>query len=107
MLIGEATLTSPAFSPRLTSLVGDLQRAGCTVWLEGLRLRFDCLDAKTDASTFKALLSRYEDVVTWSPEPRTEFFFVSPVLPRPHTPLGWSKLFKAIPATKRPYGLKR
>lgn len=105
MLIGEATLTSPAFSPRLMSLVSDLQRAGCTVWLEGLRLRFDCLDA-AEPSTLKMLLSRYEDVITWSPEPRAEFSTVSP---RPHTPLGWSKLPKATSDAKlkQPSSLKR
>ena len=94
MLIGEAALTSPAFSPRLMLLVGDLQRAGCKVWLEGLRLRFDCLGAETDPGTLKVLLSRYKDVVTWSPEPRAESFLVSQVSPHPHTPLSRSKLLK-------------
>ena len=84
MLIGEATLTSPAFSPRLMSLVGELQRAGCTVWLEGLRLRFDCAEA--DAGTLKTLLQRYDDVVAWSPQVE-----LTQVSPRPHAPLARSK----------------
>ena len=104
MLIGEAALTSPAFGPRLLLLVGDLQAAGCTVWLEGLRLRFDCLGAETDPSTLKALLSRYEDVVTWSPEPRPEF---TPVSPRPRAPLGWSKPLKASSDARQSHNLKR
>ena len=76
MLIGEATLTSPAFSPRLVLLVSDLQAAGCTVWLEGLRLRFDCAEAET-VGTLKTLLKRYDDVVAWSP-PQGELTQVSP-----------------------------
>ena len=86
MLIGEATLTSPAFSPRLRLLVSDLQAAGCTVWLEGLRLRFDCAEAET-VSKLGTLLKRYDDVVVWSP-PQSE---LAQVVPRPRAPLTHAK----------------
>ena len=72
MLIGEAVLKSPAFSPRLSLLVRDLRAAGCTVWLEGLRLRFDCADAQVESVKLGALLKRYQDVVECVPELRTK-----------------------------------
>ena len=75
MLIGEASLKSAAFSPRLVMLLNDLRAAGCTVWLEGLRLRFDRPDAApapTDAGDLKTVFSRYRDVAEWLPEPKAE-----------------------------------
>lgn len=82
MLIGEAVLTSAAFSPRLILLVSDLQAAGYTVWLEGLRLRFDCPESGAEPKHLGALMKRYRDVVEWLPEPRTELEQVS-APPRP------------------------
>ena len=55
MLIGEASLKSAAFSPRLVMLLGDLRAAGCTVWLEGLRLRFDRPDAAPGPRTRRVI----------------------------------------------------
>ena len=82
MLIGEAVLKSTAFSPRLILLVQDLRAAGYTVWLEGLRLRFD-LDARSDAPADPcALLEPYRDVIEWFSEPSTELALVAPA-PRP------------------------
>lgn len=73
MLIGEASLKSAAFSPRLVMLVGDLRAAGCTVWLEGLRLRFDRPDAAPgEEGDLKTVFSRYRDVAEWLPEPKAE-----------------------------------
>ena len=81
MLIGEAVLTSAAFSPRLILLVQDLRAAGYTVWLEGLRLRFD-LDTRPDAEIEPAdpcaLLEPYRDVIEWFSEPSTELALVAP-----------------------------
>lgn len=73
MLIGQATLKSAAFCPRLTMLLDDLRAAGCTVWLEGMSLRFDCAEgATTRPDELGVLMTRYGDVVTWLPEPRAE-----------------------------------
>ena len=73
MLIGEASLKSAAFSPRLVMLLGDLRAAGCTVWLEGLRLRFDRPDAAPgEEGDLKTVFSRYRDVAEWLPEPKAE-----------------------------------
>lgn len=73
MLIGEASLKSAAFSPRLVLLLGDLRAAGCTVWLEGLRLRFDRPDAAPgEEGDLKTVFSRYRDVAEWLPEPKAE-----------------------------------
>jgi hypothetical protein len=77
MLIGQATLKSAAFCPRLTMLLSDLQRAGYTVWLEGLSVRFDRAHgegAPTAAQSreLDALMQRYSDLVVWLPEPRAE-----------------------------------
>ncbi len=81
MLIGEAVLKSPAFSPRLMLLVQDLRAAGYTVWLEGLRLRFD-LDAGAAPADVGELMKRYRDVIEWFPGPRAEFSETSPPRPR-------------------------
>ena len=73
MLIGEASLKSAAFSPRLVMLLGDLRAAGCTVWLEGLRLRFDRPNAEPgEEGDLKTVFSRYRDVAEWLPEPKAE-----------------------------------
>ena len=75
MLIGQATLKSAAFCPRLTMLLRDLQGAGYTVWLEGMSVRFDrAHGAPTAAQSaeLNALMRRYSDVVVWLPEPRAE-----------------------------------
>jgi hypothetical protein len=74
MLIGQATLKSAAFCPRLTMLLNDLQGAGYTVWLEGLSVRFDGAPAPTAAQSreLDALMQRYSDLVVWLPEPRAE-----------------------------------
>ena len=73
MLIGQATLKSATFCPRLTMLLNDLRAAGYTVWLEGLSLRFDCAeDATARPDELGALMTRYRDVVVWLPEPRHE-----------------------------------
>lgn len=73
MLIGEAALKSAAFSPRLEMLLSELRAAGCTVWLEGLRLRFDRPDAAMgDEGDLETLFRRYHDVVEWLPEPKAE-----------------------------------
>jgi len=72
MLIGQATLKSAAFCPRLTMLVKDLQAAGYTVWLEGMDVRFDCTSAVhrcAQAEEIGALMRRYRDIVDWVPEP--------------------------------------
>lgn len=69
MFIGQATLKSAAFCPRLTLLIADFREAGYTVWLEGLDLRFD----RTGTSTYAqpddlgALMERYRDIVDWGP----------------------------------------
>ncbi len=73
MLIGEAVLKSPAFSSRLVALVQDLRTIGYTVWLEGLRLRFDCSAPGAEPAELGALMKRYGDLVEWSPEPHDEF----------------------------------
>ena len=73
MLIGQATLKSAAFCPRLTMLVKDLQAAGYTVWLEGMDVRFDCTSAvhtRAQAADIGALMRRYRDIVYWVPEPK-------------------------------------
>ncbi|CAA9554693.1 MAG: hypothetical protein AVDCRST_MAG86-109 [uncultured Truepera sp.] len=75
MLIGQATLRSAAFCPRLTMLIRDLQNAGYTVWLEGLSVRFDHENSQEVASPPKVLnelIGRYGDVVEWVPEPILE-----------------------------------
>ncbi len=73
MLIGEASLKSAAFSPRLERLLNELRAAGCTVWLEGLRLRFDRPDAAPgEEGDLKTVFSRYRDVAEWLPEPKAE-----------------------------------
>ncbi len=68
MLIGQATLKSAAFCPRLTLLIADFRRAGYTVWLEGTDLRFDRADqafAQTD--DLNDLMMRYRDIIDWGP----------------------------------------
>lgn len=73
MLIGQATLRSAAFCPRLTLLVADFRAAGYTVWLEGMDLRFDCVTrtcAQVDA--LGVLMGRYRDIVDWGPTTFTE-----------------------------------
>jgi hypothetical protein len=77
MLIGQATLKSAAFCPRLTMLLSDLQGAGYTVWLEGLSVRFDrahgaSAPTAAQAAQLGALMRRYRDVVVWLPEPPLE-----------------------------------
>lgn len=77
MLIGQATLKSAAFCPRLTMLLSDLQGAGYTVWLEGLSVRFDRAHGASaptadQSSELDALMRRYSDLVVWLPEPRVE-----------------------------------
>lgn len=74
MLIGQATLRSAAFCPRLTMLITELQNAGYTVWLEGMSVRFDHESAQEAASPpgVKELIGRYGDVVEWVPEPILE-----------------------------------
>ena len=70
MLIGQATLKSAAFCPRLTMLIEDLQNAGYTVWLEGMSVRFDHESAQEAASpptVLNELIGRYGDVVEWVP----------------------------------------
>jgi hypothetical protein len=91
MLIGQATLKSAAFCPRLTMLLNDLRAAGYTVWLEGLSLRFDCAgDATARPDELGALMTRYEDIVTWLPESRHELAGIRAVKAaesqKPHTP---------------------
>lgn len=90
MLIGEANLKSAAFSPRLVMLLSDLRAAGCTVWLEGLRLRFDRPDAapQTGADDLKTVFSRYRDVAEWLPEPKAEPAEPTP-RPAPLAPPRW------------------
>lgn len=98
MLIGEAVLISTAFSPRLILLVQDLRAAGYTVWLEGLRLRFD-LDRRPDVEAEptdpRELLEPYRDVIEWFTEPSTELALVAPA-PRP----------QPLPAPRRFFGAK-
>ena len=69
MFIGQATLKSAAFCPRLTLLIADFREAGYTVWLEGLDLRFDRTDSPTYAQPgdLVALMDRYRDIVDWGP----------------------------------------
>ena len=75
MLIGEVSLKTATYSRRLTMLLGELRAAGCTVWLEGLRLRFDLPEAEGDdpqrsywqAARFERLLACYSDIVSWVP----------------------------------------
>lgn len=70
MLIGEATLKTASYGRRLTMLLDDLRAAGCTVWLEGLSLRFDLSSERSDwdeAAKIDRLLSRYSDIVSWLP----------------------------------------
>lgn len=77
MLIGQATLKSAAFCPRLTMLLSDLQGAGYTVWLEGLSVRFDrahgaSAPTAAQSAELSALMRHYRDIVVWLPEPRAE-----------------------------------
>lgn len=70
-LTGQAALRSPAFSKRLSALLGELQGFGCTVWLEGMTLRFEVPERQLEwvhAGGVGALLGRYYDVVVWLPE---------------------------------------
>ncbi len=75
MLIGEATLKTASYSRRLTMLVDELKAAGCTVWLEGLRLRFDIPGEPGEdpqrslwqAARFERMLACYSDIVSWVP----------------------------------------
>ena len=72
MLIGQATLRSAAFCPRLTMLIKDLQNAGYTVWLAGMSVRFDhegVQEAVSPPRVLNELIGRYGDVVEWVPEP--------------------------------------
>lgn len=99
MLIGEATLKTATYGRRLTLLLGELRAAGCTVWLEGLRVRFDLPGRHDDAqetsyrqaAQFDSLLRRYSDVVSWVPlrelEPADE---VTPPVRRAG-PFGWRR----------------
>lgn len=71
VLIGQAALKSPAFNDRLSALLGEFQELGCTVWLEGMTLRFDVPESLlgwVQAGGVGALLARYRDVVTWLPD---------------------------------------
>jgi len=70
-LTGQATLRSPAFTKRLSALLDELRALGCTVWLEGMSVRFDMPERELPwvrAGGLRALLERYEDVVIWLPE---------------------------------------
>lgn len=75
MLIGEATLKTASYCRRLTMLLDELRAAGCTVWLEGLRLRFDLPSKQSDdaqlsywqAARFERMLACYSDIVSWVP----------------------------------------
>lgn len=83
MLIGEATLKSATFGPRLEMLLSDLRAAGCTVWLEGLRLRFDRPDTEPgEEGDLRALFGRYRDVAEWLPGQKAE----ADPAPRPAVP---------------------
>ncbi|ADI15047.1 hypothetical protein [Truepera radiovictrix] len=71
MVIGQTALRSPAFSERLSALLRELQARGCTVWLEGMTLRFDVPEGQlawVRAGGVSELLGRYGDVVLWLPE---------------------------------------
>lgn len=78
MLIGEVTLRSAAFSPRLEMLLSDLRAAGCTVWLEGLRFDRSGAVPQTEVGDLKTVFSRYPDVAEWLPEPKAEAADPSP-----------------------------
>lgn len=70
MFIGEVTLKTANYNRRLAMLLDDLRGAGCTVWLEGLRVRFDLPgEAETwaEAAKLDRLLARYSDIVSWLP----------------------------------------
>lgn len=75
MLIGEVSLKTAAYGRRLTMLLGELRAAGCTVWLEGLRVRFDLPETESDdpqrsywqAARLERLLACYSDIVNWVP----------------------------------------
>ena len=90
MLIGQATLKSAAFCPRLTLLIADFRRAGYTVWLEGLDLRFDRTDGPTHAQPgdLSALMERYRDIVDWGPRTFAEAAPPAALL-QPSTPARW------------------
>lgn len=71
VLVGQAALRSPAFSERLSALLTELQARGCTVWLEGMAVRFDVPESQlpwVQAGGVGELLGRYADVVLWLPE---------------------------------------
>ncbi len=70
MLIGEATLKTANYCRRLTMLLDDLRALGCTVWLAGLRVRFDVPESQDDyapAARLDRLMSCYSDIVSWLP----------------------------------------
>lgn len=93
MLIGEATLKSASYSRRLTMLLDDLRAAGCTVWLEGLRLRFDLPSEAGDsqdrcywqAARFERMLACYSDIVSWVPLRELEPTLLDKLEPRTKT----------------------
>jgi hypothetical protein len=71
MVIGQAALRSPTFDERLSALLEELQERGCTVWLEGMTLRFDVPEdqlAWVQMGGVNEVLGRYKDVVLWLPE---------------------------------------
>ena len=97
MLIGQATLKSAAFCPRLTRLIADFREAGYTVWLEGTDLRFDRADdcvgelkGQTFAQTddLSVLMARYRDIIDWGPTAFTKAALAEPTT-RVRTPPRW------------------
>ncbi len=101
MLIGQATLRSAAFCPRLTLLVADFREAGYTVWLEGMDLRFDCVTRTcAQVDDLGVLMGRYRDIVDWGP--RAAFTEAVPAASALQSaPPRWLKLFSG-----RGFGVK-
>lgn len=103
MFIGQATLKSAAFCPRLTLLIADFREAGYTVWLEGMDLRFDCISAQTCAQPddLGVLMRRYRDIVDWGPSAASEVAVATESTRQPSTPPRWVQRF-----AKRGFGVK-
>ncbi len=102
MLIGQATLKSAAFCPRLTQLITDFREAGYTVWLEGTDLRFDLEDdASAQTDDLSVLMTRYRDIIDWGPAAFTKAAPTEPTI-RATTPPRWLQRFSGRGAGVKP-----
>lgn len=70
MIVGQAALHDSSYSARLVNLLDAMQALGCKVWLEGMSMRFDCLEMQDGVAyeDIVNLMQEYVDVVTWLPD---------------------------------------